>query len=401
MKAFQTASGMAEAAGRSRPLAFVALLADESSPPRPDGKEPGALVRIAREESVKMFQRSLGLLDQLNFATCPERKAVAPISPFAHHYLAKMLMEKGSPEEVLRHQTAAIELRKSLAAEFPKQLSHRVDLALSLSNLGAILTRQGKNTEALDSARGANAIQRALVEEHPEDPQLQSTLALSTVGMAVNLNALGRWKESRPLHIESVEIMSRVVAENPAVTEFRAILASLASQCGQYLIDHDEIEAGLIALAKARDQGETIRRTNPNDVRNLNSLASIHRGIGKSRAKQGKIADALDSLRQAIAIGERIASEDTLFTYDLACGLALYSEFVGRDQSTPAKDPNKNSEHYSDKAMAVLLQAVDRGWKEADWTERDPELRSLRARPDFQELIKTLRRKIGSAPTGR
>ena len=34
--------------------------------------------------------------------------------------------------------------------------------------------------------------------------------------------SLGRWKESRPLHIESVEIMSRVVAENPAVTEFRA-----------------------------------------------------------------------------------------------------------------------------------------------------------------------------------
>ena len=130
-------------------------------------------------------------------------------------------------------------------------------------------------------------------------------------------------------------------------------------------------------------------------------MASIHRGIGKSRAKQGKIADALDSLRQAIAIGERIASEDILFTYDLACGLALYSEFVGRDQSDPEKDPNKNSQHYSDKAMAVLLQAVDRGWKEADWTERDPELGSLRARPDFQELIKTLRRKPGSAPTGR
>ncbi len=89
-----------------------------------------------------------------------------------------------------------------------------------------------------------------------------------------------------------------------------------------------------------------------------------------------------------------------LFTYDLACGLALYSEFVGRDQSAPEMDPNKNSQHYSDKAMAVLRQAVDRGWKEADWTERDPELGSLRARPDFQELIKTLRRKPGSAPDG-
>ena len=154
-------------------------------------------------------------------------------------------------------------------------------------------------------------------------------------------------------------------------------------------------------LAKARDQGETIRRTNPNDVRNLNSLASIHRGIGRSRAKQGKIADALDSFRQAIAIGERIADEDILFTYDLACSLALYSEYVGRDQSAPEKNTNRKSQHSPDRAMAVLLQAVDRGWREADWTERNPELGSLPTSPDFQELIKTLQRKPGPDPTGR
>ena len=200
--------------------------------------------------------------------------------------------------------------------------------------------------------------------------------------------------------MESVEIMSRVVAENPAVTEFRRVLATGASELGQYLIDHDEIDAGLIALAKARDQAETVRRTNPNDVRNLNSLASIHRGIGKALAKQGKTADALRSLRQAIVLGERIAAEDSLFTYDLACGLALYGEIVGRDRSAPEKESNKNSQHYSDKAMAVLRQAVDRGWREADWTERDPELRSLRSRADFQALIKTLRQTSRPSPAG-
>ena len=67
----------------------------------------------------------------------------------------------------------------------------------------------------------------------------------------------------------------------------------------------------------------------------------------------------------------------------------------------PDKDSNKNSQHYSDKAMEVLRQAVDRGWKEADWTERDPELRSLRTRPDFQGLLKMLRQKTGSASPGR
>ena len=74
---------------------------------------------------------------------------------------------------------------------------------------------------------------------------------------------------------------------------------------------------------------------------------------------------------------------------------------VGRDQSAPEKDSNKNSQHYSDKAMTVLQQAVDRGWREADWIERDPELRSLHSRADFQALIKTLRQKPKSSPTGQ
>ena len=161
------------------------------------------------------------------------------------------------------------------------------------------------------------------------------------------------------------------------------MLATSASELGQVLIDHDEIDAGLIALAKARDQAETVRRTNPNDVRNLNSLASIHRGIGKTLAKQGKTAEALASLHEAIALGERIAAEDNLFTYDLACGLALYSEFAGQDRSGPEKESNKNSQHYSDKAMVVLQQAVDRGWRQADWMERDPELAFAALPPRF------------------
>ena len=36
-----------------------------------------------------------------------------------------------------------------------------------------------------------------------------------------------------------------------------------ASELGQLLIDHDEIEAGLNALAKARDQAETVRTDEP------------------------------------------------------------------------------------------------------------------------------------------
>ncbi len=399
VKAFQKASSIYES------------LAGAASSPSIRSYRAGqgrCLVRMAMiqfdqgqsDESLRSFERSIVLLDQLE-RDRPGDRAIRADSALARHYLSLGLLKLGKREEAARHQSAAIEIRKALVGEFPTRLSYQIDLALSFSNLGFIQMRGGQLTQAFDSVHRANAIQRTLVQDHPEDSNLRHTLALSTRGMASILDSLGQSKESRPLLVESVEIMSRVVSENPAVTEFRRVLATSAAELGQWLIDHDEIDAGLVAFAKARDQSETVRKTNPDDVSNINTLSSIHRGIGKTLAKQGKTADALVSLHEAIVLGERIALEDNLFTYDLACGLALYGEYVGRDRSGPAQAPNNNPQYYSDRAMKVLQQAVDRGWGQADWTERDPDLRSLRSRVDFQALIKSLRRKSTSAPAGR
>jgi eukaryotic-like serine/threonine-protein kinase len=389
LKAFKTALGTYDSLASAIP-------SDSSRTYR--AGQGRCLVRLAMiqaehgesDKSLSSFGRSILLLDQVNRDQPDDPRGRADLA-LAHHHMARKLMKHGSEEEAVRHQRAAIDLRKGLAEEFREHLAYRIDLSLSLSNMGNILGRAGQNAQALDSVRQANAIQKSLVHDHPEDPQLQSALALSTQGMAVLLNSLGRWKESRPFYVEAVHILERIVAENPAVNEFKRVLATAASELGQFLIDHDEIEAGLNALAKARDQAETVRATNPNYGTNLNALASIHRGIGKARAKQGNTALALQSLHEAIVLGERITAEDILYTYDLACGLALYGEIVGQDRSGPEKNSTGNSQHYSDKAMEVLRQAVDRGWREADWTERDPELRSLRARPDFQALLATMR----------
>jgi hypothetical protein len=92
---------------------------------------------------------------------------------------------------------------------------------------------------------------------------------------------------------------------------------------------------------------------------------------------------------------------NTVSFYDLACGLALYGEIAGQNRSVADKESNKNPLNYSDKAMEVLRQAVDRGWKEADWTERDPELASLRPRADFQALLKRMRLTSKPPPSGQ
>jgi tetratricopeptide (TPR) repeat protein len=314
--------------------------------------------------------------------------------------MANNLGSHGNPEAAVRHQQAAIVLLERLVAEFPKQVSYRIDLAFNLSDLSQILSRKGQHAEAFDSVQKANRIQRILITEHPEDPHLRYTLSLSTRGMGALLRMLDRWKESKQHFAESVEIMERIVAENPAVNEYRRVLATSSAEYGECLIDHDEIEVGLNALAKAREHAEKVAKTNPNDVRNLNALAMILRGIGKTRAKQGKPVEAIETLREAIAIGDRIAGENHMFAYDLACGLALLTEVTGNLPTDPGNRPQDLSREYSDRAMTVLRQAVDHGYREVDWLERDPDLRSLRSRSDFQALLKTMRQTSKPSPSG-
>src|SRR5439155_15895771 len=113
----------------------------------------------------------------------------------------------------------------------------------------------------------ANTLQKNLVADHPEDSQLGCASSLSVRGMATLLKTLGRWGESRNGYREAVEIMERIVAENPAVSEYRRVLATSASEFGQALIDHDEIDAGLQFFAQARTQAEAVRKANPENVK--------------------------------------------------------------------------------------------------------------------------------------
>ncbi len=397
LKAFQSASVIYEALARADP-------APASRPYR--AGQGRCLVRMAMiqakqgrvDDSINKYERAIALLDQLDHDEPGDQKCLADLA-LADHYLAKALMQKGDLGGALRYQRIAIDLRDKLVDASPKKPSYCIDLAQSLNNLSVLLMRSGQSAQAFEPSRRANTILRTSFEVHPADAQLRQTLALSDGTLATLFADMGRWRESRPLYAESVEIMDRIVAENPAVTEFRRVLATCASSFGQHLIDHDEVDAGLNALAKARDQAETVQRTDPNDVNNLNNLASVLRGIGKAHLTRGQIAEALASIRQSIAIGERIAGGDNLFNYDLACGLAVYGEIAGRVKPAPGAASKESSREYADRAMAVLRQAVDRGYRQVDWIERDPELRSLHSRPDFQALLESLRGVAGPSPT--
>jgi hypothetical protein len=74
--------------------------------------------------------------------------------------------------------------------------------------------------------------------------------------------------------------------------------------------------------------------------------------------------------------------------YDAACGYALCAGAAKQAKSPAAGAPG--SEKLTEEALALLKQAVAKGFKNAAHMKQDKDLDALRARVDFQELLAKL-----------
>lgn len=89
--------------------------------------------------------------------------------------------------------------------------------------------------------------------------------------------------------------------------------------------------------------------------------------LGGLYTKQGRIADGLKMDRKLV----RLQPTNPTAHYNLACSLAL--------SNRPAD------------ALTSLKNAVALGYRDADWMRQDPDLDPIKARPEFSTLLAQLK----------
>ena len=85
--------------------------------------------------------------------------------------------------------------------------------------------------------------------------------------------------------------------------------------------------------------------------------------LGGLYTRQGRIADGLRMDRKLV----RLEPDNSTAHYNLACSLAL-------------------SRRRSD-ALVTLARAIELGYRDYAWMQKDPDLEGLRGHPVFQELL--------------
>jgi serine/threonine protein kinase len=362
-------------------------------------------------EAEASYRQALALYDQL-MAVSPAVSKYRRNMALTHKSLGNLFMHQRKFTAAQAAHRRALTLAEKLVDEFPEVPDFRNVLADSHNDLGAALGRQGKIREAEASYRAGLAIWEKLAADFPAVPDYRRSLALLYHNVGSVLRLQGK-QEAETVLLQALAIGEKLVAEFPTVPEYRLGLGLIQSTLSSTLLTvSKDPEKALPWCDKAiAAQEEALRRGGSVDrvqsalrmahAQRAEALSALQRhaealkdydrivelapeserpfrrslrAVGRMRA--GQVAAALEEAEEVAKNG------DSMAMYNLGCVYALAGEPTNSNRISPELQAK-----YAERAIALLRQAVAKGYRNDHEMKNDDDLKSLRPRNDFQKLL--------------
>jgi tetratricopeptide (TPR) repeat protein len=231
-----------------------------------------------------------------------------------------------------------MELFKQLAADFPNLPEFRLELARSHNNLGNLLRNTGRPSEEETAFNDALDIYKQLAADFPQVSDYRSELAGALGNLALVFRKRRQFAESQRLLVEAMPHHQAALTSNSRNPAYR-----------QFYLN------------------------------NLAALVQTCAGLGDPGA-------ALQAAEKLLNLGWDPASD----AYNAACTLALGAGAVAENDQLSAEMRQQLAGQFADRAIALLRQAIECGFKDAAQMKQDTDLNLLHDRPDFQKLLSEL-----------
>ena len=112
---------------------------------------------------------------------------------------------------------------------------------------------------------------------------------------------------------------------------------------------------------------------------------------GRGAPPGGSLLSAGGALRAAENV-RALGWDPPSDAYDAACTLAECISIAHQREQRDDAQRQAAMRRYADRAMALLRDAVAKGWKDTAQMKKDTDLDALRPRADFQQLLNELER---------
>lgn len=276
----------------------------------------------------------------------------------------------GDTAGALESHKRALEIRKSILASRPNDISVREALIRSYQEVGDILGDMGRYEESLEYNTAQLRLSKELVAASPNNDVARSRLAGSYNWMGDILSSLGRWDESLKNYEAGAEIYKDLSTSGFRPLISRRNWALERKKIGSILEVRDELRPALQEFQAALAVDEDLAKANPQDASDARDVSIDYANLGKAMLELGDIDGAIRNYQLALVIDRRLAAADqrdaTARYYLVRHSYRLGDAFLKRSQ------PNK--------AIALYREAVSSTEKSANSDPTNVRMRAELAR---------------------
>jgi serine/threonine protein kinase len=366
-----------------------------------------------RNDAEKEFRAALSRQEKLaeQFPAVPEYRQELALS---HNNLGVLLGKLGQRSEEEKEYRAAITLQEKLAEQFAAVAAYRQALGRSHMNFGNLLRELGRRDEADEESRSALTLQEKLVEHFPTVPEYRHDLANSHNHRATQMHLQGRREEAEKEYRLALAHYEKLTEQFSAAPAYAVDLAASYVNFGALLREQGRVEDALAWYAKAMATLQGVLAIDQRHATARLYLRNAYFNRAQAWDQLHRYTDAVADWGRATELDEgpdrpyfrlqraasllragdhaRAVTEANALTegkdvpgplyYDVACICARAAAAV--------KHNTKLTEQYAAHAVALLRQAVAKGYKDIEHLKKNDDLKWLRQREDFQKLVKEL-----------
>ena len=336
-------------------------------------------------EALEALRAAATILDRL--------PAAAPTSVRDHSQPAILANVRGTVLEDLGQlkpaeadYRKAVELLDHLTERFPAERKYQTSAGVCRNNLALVMEADGRLGEAEGLYRRNLKLWEALAARDPSDPDYRSKVALTCDNLAALLQKTGRHTEAEQNLRQVAELRTALSRDFPNTPWHHTKLA-------QALGPLAKIAAGRGDLSEARRLQEQALR----DTRAALAIAPENAGYRRDVAATcAELVETLILLKRhdeavkldtEFALLSRDSIKDTLRAGSL---LARCVPLVEGDRSLSDARRAELAEAYAKRSIALVREAVARGFRDLDAIRNDRSFDSLRARTDVGSSLASI-----------
>jgi serine/threonine protein kinase len=284
----------------------------------------------------------------------------------AYNNIVYLMLQQRRFDEALTYSQKGLRVQEKLVADFPKTPQYRSELAIAYMNNGSMLTEMGRSEEGLVPLQKALALHEALAVEFPGMADYAVSLGGSYCNMGALLNDLNRPADAQPYLAKALLTLDKVLAGERPPANARVFRANTLTTRAETLTKLHRYAEALLDWDEALPLMEG------------SSREVVRLGRADTLVRSGKPAEAVV---EADAVAQAKSAPFHLL-YGAACIHALASSAMTEDTA--------KQERYAARAVELLGNAIDRGFKDAEKLQKDSDLERLRSRADFQKVMQKI-----------